>query len=375
MTKVQVIALRPAATVGSGDVLRTMAIANALRSAGHEVSTVSILRNGESLARALAAPTALRCVLRTLLRDGSTHPLQWVLVQALADARSIQLKDVSARSVYVTSRVVPNDLACPCAVDFVDALSRNAGSRAVSSPLTRSFWLREQRLIAAWETSIASRATVTTAVSQVDARHIGPTVQLVPIEASGSASVSTAMRPVEPSAVFTGNLYYPPNREAAGWILANLLPELEARLWRPEQMVIAGRRPGRRLSRSAARAGVTFLANVPDMGCVLGAASVAVAPMQLGSGMQTKVVDALLAGLPVVMTPKANEGLGLQDSSMVRIVERVPERFADAVESLASHRLSYDELPQDVAQLLARSDPGDVARRWLSVLQPLLTDH
>ena len=158
MTTFQVISLRPAAKIGSGDVLRTTAILNALASAGHEVAEISILGSGEGLLRAIATPRGLRFLFKRLLHDGSTHPLQWILVQAVAEARSIKLNGAGARSIYVTSRLVPDDFASLSAVDFIDALSRNAGSRADFSRLTRSFWLREQRLLATLETSIASRA-------------------------------------------------------------------------------------------------------------------------------------------------------------------------------------------------------------------------
>ncbi len=54
--------------------------------------------------------------------------------------------------------------------------------------------------------------------------------------------------------------------------------------------------------------------------------TVAIAPMRLGGGQQYKVLEALALGIPVIMTPHANIGLGF------------PQKLAD------SHR-QPDELP------------------------------
>lgn len=373
MTAVQVIAMRPVDTSGGGDVLRALAIVQALTTAGHTVTHVSVLGPGEGYARALAAPLPVVHLVRILLREGRRRPLQWILVQALAQARSIPLDGAGSVPIYVTCRVVPDMLPLLGAVDFVDALSRNAASRAQASRLLKRFWLREHRLLQSLEASIASRAVVTTAVSALDAGCISPSVQRVSIQADGPAQSTAAPRATAPSIAFTGNLYYPANREAAQWIMTALVPELLRRSWRPDQIVIAGRRPGRALRNLASRTGVTMLADVPDMGPVLRSVSVALAPMELGSGMQNKVVNALRVGTGVVMTPKANEGLGLQDSAMIRILDRDPARFADAIEALTRPpHVGEGEAPHDVAQLLAESERDAVVHRWLTVLEPIL---
>lgn len=373
MTEVQIITLRPARATGSGDVIRASAIADALRFAGHDVSFVSILAPEESVSRALANLGVIRAAVGLLLGSGRARPLQWVLVQAIARARSICLDGAGIRSIYVTSRVVPDVVSDASAVDFVDALSRNSASRAEASRWLRLLWRREQRLLAAQEASIARRAVVATAVSKVDAQEISTRVQYVPIQLAEWVSTDlAALLPALATVVFTGNLYYAPNDDAARWIVTELVPELAERSWRPEQVVVAGRHPSRQLRSAAAKAGVAMLADVPDMSRVLGSASVALAPMALGSGMQTKVVEALRAGVPVVLTPKANEGLQLRDSSMVRVVERSPRHFADAMLELVATRRLGGEPPADVAELVACSARAAVTERWLAVLEPLL---
>ena len=49
---------------------------------------------------------------------------------------------------------------------------------------------------------------------------------------------------------------------------------------------------------------------VPDMNAYLGRATLAVCPVHSGSGIQMKVQEAMVTGIPVVATSTANRGVG-----------------------------------------------------------------
>jgi glycosyltransferase involved in cell wall biosynthesis len=76
--------------------------------------------------------------------------------------------------------------------------------------------------------------------------------------------------------------------------------------------------------------GVSVHGFVPSMSAALAAASVAIAPMQSGSGIQNKVLEAMASGLPVVATTK---GLGSIRAEAGRelLVADGPGEFAQAV--------------------------------------------
>jgi len=69
---------------------------------------------------------------------------------------------------------------------------------------------------------------------------------------------------------------------------------------------------------------------VPVVAAELARASVAVAPVRLGSGMLTKVLEAMAVGTPVVATSKALEGI---PEDLHRFLHRAdsPETFATEV--------------------------------------------
>ena len=74
---------------------------------------------------------------------------------------------------------------------------------------------------------------------------------------------------------------------------------------------------------------------------VLEGAGCVIAPLEVCSGVQSKVVLAVDAGLPVVVTPRVNEALGLLDGIEAEIVDRDADRFARSVARLlADHSLS-----------------------------------
>jgi glycosyltransferase involved in cell wall biosynthesis len=72
---------------------------------------------------------------------------------------------------------------------------------------------------------------------------------------------------------------------------------------------------------------------VPSTAGPLAAAQVAVAPLHHGSGTRLKLLEYFAAGLPVVCTAKAAEGLDVRDGREVVFAES-PGALVEAVRSL-----------------------------------------
>jgi glycosyltransferase involved in cell wall biosynthesis len=125
--------------------------------------------------------------------------------------------------------------------------------------------------------------------------------------------------------LFLGTTRYPPNFFAVEEIchrLAPALPRLDFHVvgeapWRPPSVP----------------PNVRFIGRVDSTAVPLAAAQVAVAPVRHGSGTRLKLLEYFAAGLPVVCTAKAAEGLEVQDGVHVRVVER-SEDFVAAIREL-----------------------------------------
>jgi glycosyltransferase involved in cell wall biosynthesis len=318
---------RPPRQDGQGDQRRAHYALTSL-SSDWEVEVVSWLPDVDQAPgrRWLAHPfQSLRALTLTAVR-----PAHVAYVQSLAP-RSLAGRLAAYDAVlFMTDRAVPLRPGVPYAVDFIDDLGGAAALRAGSSGVVGAwFWRWESARLRRFDARLASEAVLSLAVSPQDAAAISPAVRTIlsAIGTSPSPDVGTKV-------VFTGNLFYAPNVEAALWICTELAPRLQTLGVDPSHVVIAGRRPPPALRSEAARAGVDLRADVDDLAPVLAEAAVVVAPVVLGSGVQNKVLDAVGVGRACVVSPFTNQALGLVDGHSALVRERTGDAFADAIVTL-----------------------------------------
>ncbi len=114
-------------------------------------------------------------------------------------------------------------------------------------------------------------------------------------------------RPVPPVLLFTGDLGFEPNVDAAYYVATKLFPGIRRR--RPDaQLRLVGRNPDARVRKLAGER-VAVIGDVPDMVPHLHAAAVYVAPHFTGAGTRTKLLEAMAAGTPIVTTTIGLEGI------------------------------------------------------------------
>ncbi len=110
-----------------------------------------------------------------------------------------------------------------------------------------------------------------------------------------------------PIVLFSGDLGFEPNIDAARYLAVQVFPAV--RRHRPDvQLRLVGRNPDARVCELAGER-VTVIGDVPDMVPHLHAATVYVAPHFTGAGTRTKLLEAMAAGLPIVTTTVGLEGI------------------------------------------------------------------
>ncbi len=130
--------------------------------------------------------------------------------------------------------------------------------------------------------------------------------------------------------VLTGAMDYWPNAEAASWFAKEVLPSVRQSV--PDAaFYIVGSDPLPEVRQLERLTGVTVTGRVPDIRPYLAHASVAVAPLRIGRGVQNKVLEAMAMALPVVATPEATQEL---DVSGGTLVASDAQTFTDRVVSL-----------------------------------------
>lgn len=112
-------------------------------------------------------------------------------------------------------------------------------------------------------------------------------------------------------ALLVGHLGYGPNLNAAKRLITQILPVLR-QIDPTAGLTLAGRSPQRSLTRlAAANPAVSLIANPADLAPIYAQATMAVIPLREGGGTRIKVLEAMAAGLAVVASAKAVEGLAL----------------------------------------------------------------
>jgi glycosyltransferase involved in cell wall biosynthesis len=128
--------------------------------------------------------------------------------------------------------------------------------------------------------------------------------------------------------IFTGNMDFPPNYEAALWFLHHVFPLVVSE--RPDVcLVIAGANPIPALLKSASK-NVVLTGYVEDLNREIACSEIFVAPLISGGGFKNKVLEAIVNRTSVVATSMAVECFPPE----VRVLLTVADSPADMAEAI-----------------------------------------
>ena len=222
------------------------------------------------------------------------------------------------------------------------------------------------------ELEMYRRADLLLYISEADRRRFADRLPDLPMEylpVVAQEAIPQAGFEKREGVLFLGNFENLANRDALDWMLQKVWPQVRKN--RPNlNLYVAGHGAPEGVEKD--HAGVIQVGHAADLAALFEKRLVFAAPVRFGTGINTKNLQALSRGVPVVTTLVGAEGLGLRHEEHALIADS-PQDFAKCIlrlvsdeilwKSLASRardfvhsRFSHDQLKKQIRIILRRLD-------------------
>lgn len=167
--------------------------------------------------------------------------------------------------------------------------------------------------------------------------------------------------------LFTGNMNYPPNIDSVLFLVHKVLPLVLAE--RPDvKLLIAGVDPDQRVRKLAVQyPQVTVSGWVKDIRDSYASAKIFVAPMQIGTGLQNKLLEAMAMGIPCITSDLANNAIVATPGEAI-LIGHEPEEYARHILHLLDHPEERERLARNGNAFVCRTFDWDRAAERLEHL-------
>ncbi len=271
---------------------------------------------------------------------------------------------------------------CKKLIDYQDAFSMGLERRIANEPWWKKHVVAmEAKRLAAYESQIFEDFEERTMISEQDAKLIkhplNSSLQIIP------NGVDTDFYKPEPRArvidlLFTGNMHYEPNVNCVHYVVEKVIPLLTKEF--PHiQFVAAGMNPAKELQQIKSRH-LQLTGWVEDLRNYYQVSRIFIAPMQIGIGMQNKILEAMSMGLPVITTTLANNAIGATHGKEIWIAN-TPEKVAEAISYLLNNTELAINIGHNARKLMVEQFSWDKQNAKLirlmnaCVSEDLLTQH
>lgn len=270
----------------------------------------------------------------------------------------------------------------PMIIDLIDSLSLNFERRSrFDSSWKRPFLRLEAERLARAEEDLIARSRAAVVVAQRDRDFITrrlpgvleKKLAVIPLAVETPAPPPSILASGRQQARFilTGSLGYFPTAEGLEWWLREIWPRVRERI-PAARLNVAGSRPSLRLSSAVERAGAELIADPASFDEIFNGATASLVPLRAGSGLPIKILEAWRAGVPVVATSWAAEGVRGRSGSDMLVAED-PDSWVAALVALASDRALGERLAFEGRSRLQREFSAEaVGRAWSELIESAL---
>lgn len=216
-------------------------------------------------------------------------------------------------------------------IDYMDTLSKGMERRTETAPFyLKPIFRMETRRLIRYENLMFDQFDHAVIISAQDRDYIyHPWRDRMAVVPNGVDMEHFTPQQEQPryDLVFTGNMNYPPNIDSVLYLVNKVLPIV--RRARPQaSLLISGVDPSPSVRALASRDPlITVTGWVKDIRSSYAAARIFVAPMQIGTGLQNKLLEAMAMRMPCITSALANNAVGAPPGEAILIGE-APEEYA-----------------------------------------------
>lgn len=255
-------------------------------------------------------------------------------------------------------------------IDFVDAISMNyEKARLHANLLMKIIYNIDYCRCKVYESLLLQEFERASVISDIDKRYIlsNSITEKEILVIGNMAEVSERVQETDAhNLIFIGKMNYAPNVLAVNNFVDKVLPLVREKL--PDTIFyIVGTSPSKDVLKQHNNDSVIVTGFVDDINEYLDLASVVVAPMLSGAGIQNKIIQAMGRGKCVVTTAIGAEGLAIKDEIAIENSDRdmaekiifllnrkdIRSSMGQAAKEYVMKNLSFDAISQQFHELIA----------------------
>ena len=245
----------------------------------------------------------------------------------------------------------------PKTIDFMDALSKGIERRIKRSGIfLRPILKAEARRLLRYENLVFEYFDHKTIISEQDRNLIyhedRNKISVIPngVDCEYFSPNENIKKQYE--LVFTGNMNYAPNVDGVEYLANHILPELR-KTFPKIKLLISGTNPHKRVLGLQSTT-VEVTGRVEDIRTSYNSAKIFIAPMQIGTGLQNKLLEAMAMKLPCITSELVNNALKAKPEHDILIGE-TPKEYADQIIRLLTDEVLREKISNNGHQFVEKS--------------------
>lgn len=247
---------------------------------------------------------------------------------------------------FVRSAEYAKAIKIKSVLDFQDCLSMNMKRRAEKSNfIARQVFGYEAKKLQKYEEKMFGIFSRLCIITETDRDLLSSDLrnEVAIIENGvGEAFLNyTTQHNKEYNLIFSGNMSYAPNIDAAKYLIKSIMP-IVWKKYPDTKVVLAGSNPTKEV-RALAGEKVIVTGWVDDMREYYAKSKIFIAPMRIGTGLQNKLLEAMAMSLPCITTSLANNALKSEEGQDI-LIGNTASQLAHCITELMENEILYKNL-------------------------------